>query len=159
MRVYDDLKETSPMAFRLLPLRTRLGLRLRRFVRSATRGYVAPSLALPRSIFGGAWEATPMPIRRVVVVCRSATAERLQMEPMELEEVRFQAMEIIGEQRSRLSQLRRDDWQTLLRVVAEREATMLDAALRRAAAHRIIVPESWGAPMAVDALARALDIN
>ena len=81
------------------------------------------------------------------------------MEPMAPEDVRAEAMEILREQRRRLGPLQRDDWLALLRSVAEREATMLDAALRGAPAHRVTVPEAWGAPSAVEALARALDVT
>jgi hypothetical protein len=159
MRVYDDLMETSPMVVRALPPRARLGLRLRRVVRIATRGFVAPSLALPRSAFGGARAAVAMPVHRIVVVRRSATAHELSMEPMAPEDVRSEAMDILREQRRGLSRLERDDWLTLLRSVAEREAAMLDAALRGAPAYRATVPEAWGAPWAVEALAQALDIT
>lgn len=159
MRVYDDLMETSPMAVDALPPRARLGLWLRRVVRVATRGFVAPSLALPRSAFGGGRAAVAMPVHRIVVVRRSASAQELSMEPMAPEDVRSEAMEILREQRRRLSRLQRDDWLTLLRSVAEREAAMLDAALRAAPARLVTVPEAWGAPSAVEALARALDIT
>ena len=159
MRVYDDLLKTSPMAARALPPRTRLGLRLRRAVRVATRGFVAPSLALPRSAFGGGPAATAAPLHRIVVVRRSASAQELSMEGLAHEDVLSEAIEILGEQRRALSRLQRDDWLTIMRSAAEREAAMLDSALRRAPAYRVTVPEAWGAPSAVDALARALDIS
>ncbi len=158
MRVYDDLLETSPLAARALPTRTRLALRLRRVVRLATRGFVAPSLALPRSAFGGGAAATAAPLHRIVVVRRSASAQELSMEGMAHEDVLSEAIEILGEQRRALSRLSRDDWLTMMRAAAEREAEILDSALRRAPAYRVTVPEAWGAPSAVDALARALDI-
>lgn len=159
MRVYDDLMVTSPMAVRSLPQRIRLGLQLRRVFRIATRGFAAPSFALPHSAFGGAPATAAMPVHRIVVVYRSASAQELSMEPIASEDVRSEAMEILSEQRARLDRLQRDDWRTLLRSVEERESALLDAALRRAPTYRVIVPESWGAPAAVEALARALDIR
>jgi hypothetical protein len=159
MRVYDDLLETSPMAVRSLPPRVRLDLRLRRVVRLATRGFVAPSLAIPRNAFGDVQEAVAMPVHRIVVVRRSTSAQELSMEPISREDVRSEAMEILGEQRRRLSRTQRDDWLTLLQSVSEREAATLRAALHAAPTHLVSVPEAWGAPWAVDALARALEIT
>ena len=159
IRVYDDLIDTSPMVVRALPPRARLGLRLRRVVRVATRGFVAPSLALPRSAFGRALPAVEMPVHRIVMVRRSASARELSMEPMAPDDLRSEAMRIVREQRRGLSGVRREDWLTLLRSVEERETAMLDTALRRAPVYRVTVPEALGAPSAVEALAQALDIR
>ena len=158
MRVYDDLMATSPMAVRSLPPRIRLALQLRRVLRIATRGFVAPSLALPRSAFGPMRQG-PLPIHRIVVVRRSPIAQQLTTEPISHEDARSEAMDIVSEQRAPLGRLQRADWLTLLQSVAARESAMLDAALRRAPAYRVVVPEAWGAPEAVEALARALDIT
>ena len=159
IRVYDDLMQTSPLAFGALPLRARLGLRLRRVIRVATRGFVAPSLALPHSAFAAGSVVAAMPLHRIVVVRRSAGAEQLTVQPMAPADVRSEAMEIVHQQRRWLSGLQRTDWLALLASVAEREAAILDAALRSAPAQLVSVPEAWGAPSAIDALARALDIS
>lgn len=159
IRIYDDLLETSPMAVRVLPLRARLGLHLRRVARIATHGFVAPSLALPHSAFGGGPGVVAMRVHRIVVVRRDASAREITMEPMEHAAVHSEAMTVLRQQRSRLSHVQREDWQTLLRSVVEREAAMLAAALRSAPAYHVTVPEAWGAPSAVEALARVLDIS
>jgi len=159
IRVYDDLLQTSPMAVRALPTGVRIGLELRRAVRVATRGFVAPSLALSPTAFGGSRELAEMPVHRIVVVRRSPTARRVTGERLSPDEVRAEAIEILREQRRSLNCLRRDDWLTLLASVAERESAMLDMALRAAPAYGITLPEAWGATSAVEALAQALDIT
>jgi len=159
IRVYDDLLDTSPMAVDALPLRARLSLRLRRLVRIGTRGFVAPSLALPRSAFGAGLAAEPMPVHRIVVVRRSAGAQGLSTERLEYQDVLSEAVAILGEQRRRLSRLDRDDWLTLLASVEQGEARILGSALRGAPAHLVTVPEAWGAPSAIEAVAGALDIT
>jgi len=158
MRVYDDLTQTSPAAARVLPPRARFGLGLRRVVRVGTGGFVAPSLAVPRSAFGAVPHVTELPVHRIVAVRRSNSAEKLSMEPADGQDVRSEAIAILREQRRALIGCRRENWMALLRSVSEREAAILDTALHAAPAYRAIVPEAWGAPAAVDALARALEI-
>ena len=159
LRVYDDLMDTSPMAVRALPPRVRFDLRVRRTVRIATRGFVAPSLALAHDAFGSIAKAGEIPLHRTVVVQRSAAARELTMDPIPLDIVLDEAVDILVEQRRGLSQIRRDDWLTMLRSVADREAGLLDTALRGAPAYRVTVPEAWGARLAVEKLAEALDIR
>ena len=159
MRVYDDLLETSPEAVRALPPDARLRLHLRRSVRLLTGGFVAPSMALPRRAFGGAEESAMLPVHRIVVINRSSRARELEVEPLAHGAAHSEAVEIIAEQRRHLSRVHRRDWLELVRSVAKQEDAILDGALPLAPAFRVTVPQGWGAPRAVQAVAGALDIT
>ena len=70
LRIYDDAARTAPGAISRLPVRDRVGLLVRRVVRVATRGYVAPSLAIPLRALGGADAPTSVPLGRVALLSR-----------------------------------------------------------------------------------------
>ncbi|MCW2508973.1 MAG: hypothetical protein JWP68_2121 [Modestobacter sp.] len=158
LRFYPDIRETAPTAWTRLAPRTRSALRRREQLRRLTRGYVAPSLAVPVTELGGTVEPRPLPVRRIVVVDRSAGAE-LTETARETAWVAGQAGRLLADQRARLSaDLLGGAWADALDAALRAEGDTVASALAGVPASEIVVPSAWGARRSVDALEARLGL-
>ena len=147
MRFYDDLRATAPEAFRRLSIGSRTALHARRLARSATGGYVRPSLAVDGSELGPtAREAT---LGRVMVLERttnpSTTTDTLAGGEETVELLR----DVLREQRRHLGALG-PGWQSALDEAAAVEETVLSEALVSIPIQRLRLADGLTAPEAVD---------
>jgi hypothetical protein len=155
LRLYSDIVCTAPTAYRSLPLRDRVVLRVLGAVRAATRGAVAPPVRVPIDEIG-AVAAMPGSLDRVVMVQRRDGAT-LSSSELPVEELVGAAIEIIREQRRALETLGDDDWQARLELVRASERSLLTEAFSRARTlTRLETPDRWSATRSVEALAGAL---
>jgi len=139
-------------------VRYRAQMQLRHLARLATRGYVAPSLAVPAAAFGGRRPDGPVPLGRVVLLLRSGAVSELTVEDADAETAVSWSQEALSAQRKRLARTLGPEWADELRVAADRERSTLAAALRDVPIRRVQVPERWGAARGVSALAKALGL-
>jgi hypothetical protein len=158
LRLYPDIRETAPDAWSLLPAGTRSALVLRGRVRRLTRGYVAPSLAVPVSDIGAPVASGPLPLRRIVVVERAA-AEGPTVATQSPDWVVEQAGLVLADQRNRLSHAVDGAWTERLGAALEAERGTVAAALTTVPATQFVLPRGWGASRAVDALDAHLGIT
>ncbi len=158
IRVYDDLVRTAPAGVAHLPARYQAQLALRRAVRLATRGYVAPSLAVPASAFGGHPAAEPVPLGGVVLLHRSSSVTSLTVEDADADTAVSWSLEALSDQRKRLARTLGPAWAQDLEATAGRERATLTTAFRGVPIRRIRVPGRWGAATGVSALAEALGL-
>ncbi len=158
IRVYDDLARTAPQAVAILPARQRAALRLRHLLRVVTRGYVAPSMAVPAAVFAGRQPDGPVPLGAVVLLERSSSAMELTAEDASAETAVSWSLAALTEQRRRLAATLGPAWAQDLQLTAERERATLMAALGPVPVRRIQVPGGWGAATGVSALADALGV-
>ncbi len=159
LRLYDDAAHTAPAAIAGLPGRYRRGLALRRLLRIATGGFVAPSLAVPAAALPGHVPAPPAPLGSVVLLQRDAGAAVLATRVVELPEVLDRCAEVLVEQRRRLLGRSPD---LALRVdldgVVARERRILTRALRHVPAVEVTSPGAIGAAAALTAVAREIGL-
>ncbi len=151
LRLYPDIRETAPQAWSRLPVGTRATLHRRALVRRLTRGYVAPSLAVPASDIGATVASGPLPLRRLVVVERCEDGE-FTAEPRPAAWVIRQAETVLAEQRERLARAVGGAWADALDAVLQEERRTVSAALGNVPATGVALPRAWGARRAVDAL-------
>jgi hypothetical protein len=158
-RFYDDLSATAPDAYRRLPARARRALAIRRIIRIASLGFVAPSLPVPVSDLG-AVVAPATGISRIVVLERVRRASRVELGTLTPGEAAETAMGILDDQRRHLGVLG-ETWRTFLGEIRHREADVLRDLLTRVTVERMLIPEALGPAAAVDAvwqqLLRAVD--
>jgi hypothetical protein len=157
MRLYPDIEDTAPQAWPRLRPATRRTLRVRRVVRRATRGFVAPSLAVPVSELGAATDPGPVPAVRLVVVERSDAVRVLSERERDPGWAATRAAEVIAAQRSRFGAAAGDRWHSALQAAAAREAEVLRRWLGGLEIAELRIPRAWTAPAAVDALAERLE--
>lgn len=153
LRLYPDVEATAPDAWRRLSAATRRSLRLRGLLRRATRGYVAPSLAVPASELGSGAAPGRVPAARVVVVERSSEVGALTEEPRDAGWAAREAGVLLADQRRRLSAAADPHWRAALEDAEAREAEILHAWLARLPITHLRIPAAWDAPTAVSALA------
>jgi hypothetical protein len=158
IRVYDDLARTAPTAVARLPAGYRAQLQLRHLVRLTTRGYVAPSMAVPAAVFGGRRPDAPVPLGRVVLLLRSSGVTDLTVEEAGPETAVSWSLEALSDQRKRLAATLGPEWADELDVTAEQERATLTAALRGVPILRIRVPGRWASATAISALADSLGL-
>jgi hypothetical protein len=151
MRFYSDLRATAPLAYERLSAPQRASLRLRRIVERATRGYVAPSLSVPRSQLGEVEQNVPFPVGRLLVVERDRRCTELESGPLERSSALRAAEAVIEEQRLRLAAAG-GGWIAELEQTRRRELAILERALSGADVRRLAVPEGWEPARAVEAL-------
>lgn len=158
LRLYPDLPETAPGAYRSLPAPSRATLGALGLVRAVTRGAVAPPLRLRIEILGAAARGV-FPVESVVVIERAAV-ERLSRRTLEPEAAVEIAAEVIREQRAALDRFRDRSWSERLERVRELETQLLSSAFAggRPAVH-LLVPAGWPAGRAVSELAGALELE
>jgi hypothetical protein len=158
LRLYPDIRETAPDAWSRLPAGTRSALAFRGRVRRLSRGYVAPSLAVPVSEIGTTVTPGPLPLRRIVVVER-ARVEEPTVATLPPDWVVEQAGLVLADQRDRLSRGVGGIWTERLDAALEAERGTVAAALTAVPATQVILPRTWAAPRAVDALEAHLGIT
>jgi hypothetical protein len=151
LRFYPDIRETAPEAWALLRPGTRTALVRRGTVRRMTRGYVAPSLAVPASEIGGTVEDGALLLQRIVIVDRAAL-EELTATPRDPAWVVQQAGLVLADQRDRLSRDLGGAWAAALDAALAAEQRTLTAALAGVPATEVVVPRAWDARRSVDAL-------
>ena len=156
LRLYTDLQDTAPHAYRNLPGSQRVLLAALRGLRVVTRGAVAPPLRVPIEAFGPVARDT-LPVGLVIVIERgdNGRLERSELDPNAL--VEFTSM-VLREQRTALLKVRDPVWAERLGEVQRNEAQLLQAAFVGVrSALRLTVPAAWDARRAVGELADALD--
>jgi hypothetical protein len=153
LRIYPDIRDTAPDAWQRLRASTRRTLAARRALRALTRGLVAPSLAIPMTEIGPAPPRGPLPLRRLLVVERSATAGEHELRRRDSAWAVERARAILAAQRGRLAALAGADWEDALAAVAEREIDIFGSALGAASIEHLRLPAGWDAARAIDALA------
>jgi hypothetical protein len=158
LRLYPDIRQTAPQAWSRLTAGTRSTLRRRALLRRLTRGYVAPSLAVPASDIGATVASGPLPLQRLVVVERCEDEEIIR-EPQPAAWVIGQAETVLAEQRERLARAVGGAWADTLDAVLQTERRTVTAALGNVPATRVAVPRAWGAQRAVDALDAYLGVT
>jgi hypothetical protein len=156
LRLYPDVRDTAPEAWRRLRASTRRTLRVRRAVRRATRGFVAPSLAVPASELSTPAPVERVPASRLVVVERAADVQVLTEHERDAGWAAREAAEVIAAQRTRFAAGAGERWQAALRQVAAQEAEILRAWLDPLPVAQLRIPHAWDAPTAVTALAERL---
>ena len=158
LRFYPDIRQTAPDAWTRLPARTRSTLVLRGRVRRLTRGYVAPSLAVPVSEIGASVAPGPLPLRRIVVVARApGEAPTVATQPSDW--VVEHAGLVLADQRDRLSRALSGAWSERLDAALEAERQTVAAALTGVPATQVLLPRTWQASQAVDVLDAHLGIT
>ncbi|HWU06312.1 MAG TPA: hypothetical protein VN520_07990 [Streptomyces sp.] len=151
LRLYPDIEETAPQAWSRLTAGTRSTLHHRALLRRLTRGYVAPSLAVPASDISATVTSDPLPLRRLVVVERYENGE-FTARPQPAAWVIGQAEELLAQQRARFAGAVSGAWTDTLDAVLQAERRTVSAALRGVQATSLAVPRAWGARRAVDTL-------
>ena len=155
-RVYTDLPVVAPGAYAALGTAAKAALAGRRVARTLSRGWVAPSLAIPLSEIGDPGPPGPLPLRRIVLLARLDGLDDITQVPATTAEVVEEALLVIDAQREKLAAA--SSPALLEEIAAARSAE--DAALRRAVdgakRERIQVPRAWDAPHAVATLAQRL---
>jgi hypothetical protein len=158
LRLYPDIRETAPEAWSRLPGRTRAALEARARVRRLTRGYVAPSLAVPMSAIGATVAPGPLPMRGIVVVDRCAEGG-LMTTDRDTDWAVDQACLVLADQRVRLARAVTGSWSAALSDTLDTERDVVAAALAGVPSAAIGLPRTWGARRAVDALDDYLGIT
>jgi hypothetical protein len=156
LRLYPDIRATAPAAWRRLRPSTRRTLGVRRAVRWATRGFVAPSLAVPVSDLSSPAPVERVPASRLVVVERAADVQVLTEEERDAGWAAQEAAAVIAAQRTRFAAGAGERWQAALRQAAGQEAEILRAWLDPLPVAHLRIPRAWDAPTAVTALAERL---
>jgi hypothetical protein len=158
LRLYPDIRRTAPEAWARLPGRTRSALTSREWLRRLTRGYVAPSLAVPASAVGSTVVAGPLPLRRLVVVDRSDRDGPLVA-------VRSpawggqQAEALLAEQRSRLGSAVAGEWARAFEAALQAERRTLDTALTTVPVTELVLPRCWDVQRSIEALQDAVGLS
>jgi hypothetical protein len=157
LRLYPDIQETAPEAWRRFDASTRRALRLRRHVRRVSRGWVAPSLPVEQAKLASPAERVPSAAGRLVVIMRDANA-RLTERERDAGWAIERAAEVIAAQRSRFAGAAGQAWRQALAVTARQETAVVRAWLESVPVTEIRVPRAWDAPTAVGALAERLGV-
>ena len=159
LRIYDDAARTAPGAISRLSMRHRMGLGVRRVVRVATRGYVAPSLAIPLGALGDADAPTSVPLGRVALLSRGeGGSAAVRAHPADVSEALERSADALLDQRRRLDRMLGESWAATIDAVASRERMLLERAFASIPISAIEVPTQVGAARAIDALACELHL-
>lgn len=158
LRMYPDIEATAPDAWQRLRPATRRALRVRRTVRRATRGFVAPSLAVPVSELGAPAERGRSSAGRLIVVERSDEVRDLSETARDDAWAVARAAEVIAAQRSRFRAAAGDRWRSALDATAAAEIEVLRRWLEPLDVAQLRVPRAWDAATAVNALAERLAV-
>jgi hypothetical protein len=150
LRIYPDLRERDPLAYRRLPRHMTAQLGARRLVRILSRGAIAPPLSVPLSIFGQSSPLNPAPIRRVVILDRQVSPGDLRTEPANVADAVGQALALLREQRGHIEISGSEAWREALASVGSDEERLLSSAFGSASVERITAPS----PLSGTAMAR-----
>lgn len=156
IRVYADVAKTAPDAYARLPLLTRAAIAGRRSVSALTGGHVSPPVLIPFEAVGKETILTALPIARVVVIERSGTASAVQTATLEVEAALSYARELLDAQRAHMRTTPDAAWRKTLHETLDEEESILRNTFQRIPLARVVVPERWGAPLAVSRLEDAL---
>jgi hypothetical protein len=156
LRLYPDVQHTAPEAWRRLRPSTRRTLRLRGVLRQASRGFVAPSLAVGVSELRAPVPNERVRAARLVVVERSSDVQVLTELERDAGWAAQAATGVLADQRTRFLEAADARWRAALRDAAEREAEVLRAWLEPLPIAQLQIPRAWDAPRAVAALADRL---
>jgi hypothetical protein len=159
LRLYPDVEETAPEAWQRLRSSTRRTLRLRRIVRRATRGFVAPSLAVPVAELRAPVPNQRLRAARLVIVERSSELEKLAEQDRDAGWAANAAAGVLADQRARFAHAAGAPWADALEEAAMREAEVLHTWLAPLAITQLQIPRTWDAPTAVGALVDRLRID
>jgi hypothetical protein len=157
LRLYPDVQETAPEAWRRLGASTRRALALRGHVRRVTRGFVAPSLPVAQAELAPPAERVRSAADRLVIVMRDASANLTERERDAGWAVE-RAAEVIAAQRSRFAGAADESWRQALAATAREETAVLRAWLASVPVTELRVPRAWDAPTAVGELAQRLGV-
>jgi hypothetical protein len=158
MRFYPDLRETAPAAYARLPTAMRAALAARRIARTASRGYVAPSLAVSPRALGQLSSPPPMSLGRIVVIERAGSSAVLAEDRRDAQWAVAQACALLADQRTRLRAGADAAWRAALDEASREEARHVATAFSRSDVHLLRIPETWTAPQAIHALAQRLRV-
>jgi hypothetical protein len=158
LRFYPDIRRTAPEAWARLPVRIRSTLIRREWLRRTTRGYIAPSLAVPASAVGSTVAAGPLPLRRFLVVERSDGDEFLIAERSPTWGIQ-QAEAVLTEQRSRLRSAVVGSWARAFDAALETERRLLATALTTVPVTELVVPRRWDVHRSLEALQDAAGLS
>jgi hypothetical protein len=157
LRLYPDVEDTAPEAWSRLRRSTRRALRFRRALRWSTRGYVAPSLAVPTSELRAAQPTYRVAAARLVVLERSPDVRMLTEERRDADWAASEAGSVLADQRRRFAVAASNArWAAALGDTATREQKILRAWLERLPITRLRIPRAWDAATAVAAVAERL---
>jgi len=160
LRLYPDVEHTAPDAWHRLRPSTRRILRLRRVIRRVTRGFVAPSLAVPVAELGAPVAADErVGASRLVIVERSGEVETLTERERDADWAARAAAGVLADQRRRFSTMAGGRWAVALQEAAEHEAEVLRAWLRPLPIAQLQIPRGWEAPRAITALVERLGLG
>jgi hypothetical protein len=158
MRFYPDLRETAPETYARLPAPIRAGLAARRFVRAASRGYVAPSLPVAPGALGQVSSPGATPLGRILVIERAEASATLTEEPRDSAWAVDEARALLADQRSRLRGGADGAWAAALDEASRQETNHLENAFADSDVRLLRIPGSWQAPQAIDGLAQRIGI-
>ena len=158
MRFYPDLRETAPATYSRLPSASRAALAARRIARTASRGYVAPSLAVSPRVLGQLSSPPPMSLGRIVVIVRTGSSATLAEEPRDAQWAVAQAGALLADQRTRLRDGADTAWKAALDEAAREETRHVATAFGRGHVQMLRIPETLTAAQAIDALAQQLGV-
>jgi hypothetical protein len=158
LRFYPDLERTAPTAWERLPPRVRLALRIRGVVARVSRGFIRPSLAVPRTALGALQPPECRTIGRIILIERDTERQTLATEPGSTDDAVDWAAGLLREQRERLVLLGGSRWDEAVGQTAVTERVTLGAAFAGVGVERLAIPRAWDAARAVDATARLLSI-
>jgi hypothetical protein len=157
LRFYTDLRGTAPTAYRRLGGTQRVGLAARTGLRTLTRGYVAPSLPVPPSQLGQAYDPSSLPLGRVAVIERGAGTEDIQQTTLEVAAALAACGDVLDDQREHLRRAGRR-WSASLDEARTQELTILEGPFSAVPVERLAVPGRLGAVQAVEALWNGLGL-
>lgn len=156
LRFYSDLRETAPAAHARLPRSVRTALTLRRILKLVTRGFAAPPVRVPLSLFGPPPPQVPLPLSRIAVIRSSSSVAELETAELATDRAVEEALDVLAEQRFQLAAAGDPDWHDALAETIERERAILALAFADRPVLGVSVPDQWGAPRAIAALADLL---
>jgi hypothetical protein len=139
LRLYPDLRERAPLAYRGLMARDRARLAVRRVARTLTAGWVAPSLVISRSSLGDGRLPGPAPAGRIVLLVRSRSEGEVRVDGATTGDAIDFCLEALREQRHHLAEVR-DDWRKALARIEKKEARLLGRAFACVPVCRVTVP-------------------
>lgn len=156
LRLYPDLQSRVPLAYQRLPRSARASLQIRRAVRSASRGWLGPSMALSRSNLGQTSLPGPKPVGGIILLVRSdEPGEPRRVKATTGEAIDF-GIAALREQRRRLAACG-DAWAACLKATERVEAGFLGHAFACIPATRIVVPTPFGSRQLLE-LGRSLGL-
>jgi hypothetical protein len=158
LRLYPDIQETAPEAWRRLDASTRRALRLRCHVRRGTGGFVAPSLPVAVTELATAVPRIRSTACRLVVVVPDPDVSLLTERERDASWATTQAAEVIAAQRSRFAHAAGQSWRRALAASVRRETAVVRAWLESVPVTELRVPRAWSAPTAVRELAERLGV-